>query len=350
MFPDLRIKKCIFILFIVLLSLSLYGCSVFDSIIGPDEGESSSQPDDNNQPDDQTGTGNEQPPGSNDPGGSQFNPDDPQATLVLSDNVGPSENSLPTKPVRFHNLGTVGYTVSAWSYIPLDSAYTSTPSSASTVAFPTGGASSALSLPLGTYTWCYSWELGDTNGDSMMDYAHAIDTRPVILDKNDSDDVDLSEIVDLSAPANSGVSSGLCMGGTLIEVTPKPAAVTSESTYPPGEMIEAEGVWLGYPGACAFSENEIHWQFNSEGGPITGEAKQYSVCDGYIQYLDVEFEGTYNGNQNFFGGVWVKSYYTCTEEPCYPPFDYPASWTASWIGDQIIGEVDGLGGFSLTIK
>jgi hypothetical protein len=334
MSTHIYIKKYVLIILIVLLALALSGCSIFDGIIGGDEGDT---------------PGSGLPPGSNEPGGDLASPNEPQTTLALPDSADTYENSLPTRPVRFRNLGTIGYTVSAWSYIPMDASELSTPSPASTTAFPAGGASSALSLPLGTYTWCYAWELGDTNGDGLMEYAHAIDSRPVVLDENDSDDVDLSEIVDLSAPANSSVSSGLCGEVANIEVSPEPAALTSAPTPPPGEMIEAKGIWTGYPDACPFPENEIHWQFNSEGGPITGDAKQYSACDGFMQYLDVEFKGTYDGSQNFSGEVWVESHYTCDEDPCYPPFDYPAAWNASMTGDTITGWVDGLGGFSLTV-
>jgi len=151
------------------------------------------------------------PPGSNSPGGGSAISNDPLPTLVLPDTEYTIENSLPIKPVRFRNLGTVAYTVSAWSYKPLDSSYPFIASVASTVATPGGSNSSnSLSLPLGTYTWCYWWELGDTNGDGIMEYAHAIDNRPVLLDESDSDDLDFAETVDLAAPASSGVSYGQC--------------------------------------------------------------------------------------------------------------------------------------------
>ena len=114
------------------------------------------------------------------------------------------------KPVRFLNHGTVPYTVSAWTYTPLNATSPGVPSDASTVSTPGGNTSNALSLPLGTYTWCYWWELGDINQDGNIEYAHAIDERPVVLDESDSSDLSLAESVDLSAPADTGMSYGVC--------------------------------------------------------------------------------------------------------------------------------------------
>jgi len=150
-------------------------------------------------------------PGSSDPGGVSTIANDPLPTLVLPDSQLTWDNSLPLKPVKFRNLGTVAYTVSAQSYIPLDPAIPAIPSFASTVATPGGSnSSSSLTLPLGTYTWCFWWELGDINDDGMIEYAHAYDTRPVLLDENDSDDIDLAETVDLAAPASIGATYGQC--------------------------------------------------------------------------------------------------------------------------------------------
>ena len=150
------------------------------------------------------------PPGNSMPGGDQAAPGDPTSApaLPIVPGGGGSESTL--KPVSFRNLGTVAFTVSAWTYEPLDSADPPIPSNASTVAMPGGNTSSSLSLPLGTYTWCYWWELGDINEDGMIEYAHALDERPVTLDQADSDDLSLAETVDLAAPADTGISFGLC--------------------------------------------------------------------------------------------------------------------------------------------
>ncbi|MCX6035117.1 MAG: hypothetical protein NTV38_09090, partial [Chloroflexi bacterium] len=85
-----------------------------------------------------------------------------------------------------------------------------TPSNASTVAFPGGNTSACLSLPMGTYTWCYHWELGDVDGDGYIDYSHAIDNRVVILDETDTDDLDLAEKVGLSVPPGFIELPGIC--------------------------------------------------------------------------------------------------------------------------------------------
>jgi hypothetical protein len=44
----------------------------------------------------------------------------------------------------------------------------------------------------------------------MIEYAHALDERTVVLDESDTDDLDLAEKVTLSAPADFGLSYGVC--------------------------------------------------------------------------------------------------------------------------------------------
>ena len=155
------------------------------------------------------------PPGGVQPGGDQALPGEQIPGVSESSQQG-SPIPGPLKPVGFVNHGTVAATVQVWTYIPLRSDMPSVASNASTVSFPPTApglwpnSSRFLSLPLGTYTWCYSWELGDVNNDGMMDYAHAIDTRPVVLDETDSDDMDQAEQVDMSAPPGSGELPGLC--------------------------------------------------------------------------------------------------------------------------------------------
>jgi hypothetical protein len=125
----------------------------------------------------------------------------------------------PLKPVGFVNHGSIAATVMAWTYKPLGSDSPGIPSNASTVSFPPTApglwpnSSRFLLLPLGTYTWCYYWELGDVNNDGMMEYAHAIDTRPVVLDEADSDDLDSAEQVDISAPPGTDELDGMCGAG-----------------------------------------------------------------------------------------------------------------------------------------
>lgn len=195
----------IFIL-VLLLTATLSGCGAVEELFPP-EMDPETFIIENQEP-------MELPPGDNLPGGEQASANDDQPTPELAAATeSASPGSLPLKPVRFRNLGTVAYTVSAWSYAPLDPVYPATLSTASTVATPGGSnPSSYLSLPLGTYTWCYWWELGDTNGDGLIDYAHTMDGRSVKLDEYDSDDPALAEIVDLIAPTGAGDMPGQCDG------------------------------------------------------------------------------------------------------------------------------------------
>ena len=139
---------------------------------------------------------------------------DPTPIIIVITSAAPSSGAeLGEKPVRFRNLGRLPYVVMPASYT-LPDGTPGVPSNASTVAFPGGNPSSNLSLPLGTYTWCYYWELGDTNGDGITDYAHAIYPYPLELNANSSDSVDLAISVDLAAPANSGARPGACARAT----------------------------------------------------------------------------------------------------------------------------------------
>jgi hypothetical protein len=118
---------------------------------------------------------------------------------------------LPMKPVGFINTGTIAYTVQVQTYIPQSETNPATPSDASTVAMPgERNSSSYLSLPLGTYTWCYWWGVGDINNDGYLDYRHAYDLHPFVLDENAPDELETARTVTLSAPPSSGELSGTC--------------------------------------------------------------------------------------------------------------------------------------------
>lgn len=116
-----------------------------------------------------------------------------------------------TKPVGFINMGTIAYTVQAETYIPLGQTSPATPSDASTVAMALDrNSSSYLGLPMGTYTWCYWWDVGDINNDSYLEYYHAYDTRPLLLDENSSTEPEMAPVVTLTAPPSSGELPGRC--------------------------------------------------------------------------------------------------------------------------------------------
>jgi hypothetical protein len=133
----------------------------------------------------------------------------------------------PFKPVGFVNHGTIPALVMAWTYVPQGASSPAIPSDVSTVSFPPNvpglwpNPSRFLSLPLGTYTWCYDWELGDINADSMTEYAHMIDERPVTLDELASDDPNMAVQVDINIPPETGVLPGRCFGaGQSSQPTP----------------------------------------------------------------------------------------------------------------------------------
>jgi hypothetical protein len=132
------------------------------------------------------------------------------------------------KPACFLNTGTIPATIMAWTYIPLNTEATAMPSGASTVASPGGNSSACLSLPLGTYTWCYHWELGDINGDGMIEYAHAFNLQTVVLDESSSNDLDLAKKVTLSAPPGIGEQPGMCDLNNRIILDIRPYIVESQ--------------------------------------------------------------------------------------------------------------------------
>jgi hypothetical protein len=132
------------------------------------------------------------------------------------------------KPICFLNTGTSPATVMAWTYVPLNTDSPAIPSNASTVASPGGNPSACLSLPLGTYTWCYHWELGDVNNDGYIDYAHAFNAPRVVLDESDTDDLDLAEKVTLSPTAGTGEQPGVCDLNSRIVLDIRPYIVESQ--------------------------------------------------------------------------------------------------------------------------
>ncbi len=142
--------------------------------------------------------------------------------------AGEGNSSGILKPVCFMNTGASPATVMPWTYIPLNTESPAMPSNASTVASPGGNSSACLSLPLGTYTWCYHWELGDVNGDGYIEYAHAFNAPRVVLDESDTDDLDLAEKVTLSPIAGTGEQPGVCDLNSRIVLDIRPYIVDSQ--------------------------------------------------------------------------------------------------------------------------
>ena len=151
--------------------------------------------------------------------------DIPAASAGTGESAGGEQ---PLKPVCFLNTGAHPATVMPWTFIPLNTESPALPSNASTVAFPGGNTSACLSLPLGTYTWCYHWELGDLNDDNMIEYAHAFNAPRVVLDESDTDDLDLAEKVTLSPTAGTGEQTGVCDLNSRIVLDIRPYIVESQ--------------------------------------------------------------------------------------------------------------------------
>jgi hypothetical protein len=176
----------------------------------------------------------------------------------------PSDFGLPYKPVGFINSGSIAATVMAWTFVPLGSDTPAIPSPATTVTFPPTApglwpnSSRFLSLPLGTYTWCYWWEIGDINNDSYIEYMHAFDERTVILDENDSDNTELAESVDLVVPPGGTSYPGKCDFSNPLGLDIRPFIAAS---YDPDE----------YPWAFAGVSMAHHGDYVTLAGPITVE-------------------------------------------------------------------------------
>lgn len=113
------------------------------------------------------------------------------------------------KPVRFTNSGIEAVTVHPETYTPNPEVALEGRSNASTVVFPGSNPTAYLSLPQGTYTFCYDWELdGDQDGDGYIDYAHK-STEQVSLGESSPDDIDFATMVNLSPKANTN-PNGKC--------------------------------------------------------------------------------------------------------------------------------------------
>ncbi len=167
-------------------------------------------------------------PGEDVPSGDSFIPSDPTQSVVLQTTPLTGNTEGPLKPVCFLNMGTIAATIMPWTYIPLNTESAAMPPNASTVASPGGNSSACLSLPLGTYSWCYHWELGDVNDDGMIEYMHTLWLQRVVLDESDTDDMDLAEKITLTAPAGLEEKPGQCPLDTRIVLDIRPFIVDSQ--------------------------------------------------------------------------------------------------------------------------
>lgn len=112
------------------------------------------------------------------------------------------------KPLRFTNNGLYDATVRVFSYTPAEGV-TASMSRASTVVLRGSNSSAYLDLPLGTYVFCYYWDLGtDADNDGYVDYAHR-NTGSVTLSAASSDNASSAQVVALS-PENMNSLNGKC--------------------------------------------------------------------------------------------------------------------------------------------
>jgi len=209
----------------------------------------------------------------------------PQVIVVPNESEG-LEVEILSRPVRFTNSGTHPYTVQVETYAAADGT-ASLPSDASTAVFP--GSSGYLSLPLGTYTWCYYWDIGDVNGDNVTDYHHAIDARPVVLDANDSDALEFAETVNLAAPPASGEEEGPCANAGSSNQTLSTAYPTA--TREIENPMETEAPQGSYEAFMGFRNWHGEWFVKIVNGKVVeGYTVDYSW---YVQEGTYDFETLY---------------------------------------------------------
>ncbi len=174
------------------------------------------------------------------------------------------------KPLQFANSGLYDATVRVFSYTPADGV-TAGMSSASTVVFRGSNPSANLSLPLGTYAFCYSWDLGtDVDNDGYVDYAHK-NTGSVTLSGSSSDDTNSAQVVTLN-PGDMNNPNGKC--GTTLPVedagglTPQELANQGTHTYhldcPTEENLGGGGVetFIFVAGGVNVDDESDEWFFN----------------------------------------------------------------------------------------
>ena len=109
-------------------------------------------------------------------------------------------------------------------------------SSASTVVFRDSNPSAYLELPIGTYVFCYYWDLGtDTNNDGYVDYAHK-NTGSVTLTAQSTDNMNSAQVVMLN-PGSMNNPNGKCgetappPSGNAGGLTPQELANQGTYTY-----------------------------------------------------------------------------------------------------------------------
>ena len=163
----------------------------------------------------------------------------PSVNPIFPDSAPQNEGNNITinKPVRFTNNGIYAATVVVAGYTPSPNTFAQS-INASTVVFPGGNSSGQLSLPIGEYSFCYYWDLGeDLDNDGYVDYAHAT-TGTITLSENSPDNVNNAQVVSLH-PEKKSSANGKCgediqpqaPSDSTLELTPQELINQGTHTY-----------------------------------------------------------------------------------------------------------------------
>ena len=177
------------------------------------------------------------------------------------------------KPLQFANNGLYDATVLVFSYTPAEGV-TAGMSSASTVVFRGSNPSANLSLPIGSYVFCYYWDLGtDVDNDGNVDYAHK-NTGSVTLSASSSNKTSSAQVVTLN-PGDMNSPNGKCgetappLSGNAGGLTPQELANQGTHTYridcPTEELLNSEAWVTSYnfvAGGANIEDENGSWFYN----------------------------------------------------------------------------------------
>lgn len=216
----------------------------------------------------------------------------------------PAYSGIIHRPVSFVNHGPNDAVAHPWTYLPAEEGGSTVFPDPSTASFAPGAPggwpnpSRFLSLPLGTYTWCYDWDTGeDRDGDGYADWFHTIDDRPVTLTIDSPQQHALAVTVDFSTDPPDPIP-GRCQPGTFAGLTDAETTTTTTTVAAPTTQfpLRYEG-----GGTIAHSTSFVTESCRAEGsrltvelladGTITGTFEPVnSWINGYLKHTDGTFE------------------------------------------------------------